>query len=210
VKRLFSTGDFTLERVDRICALIGIGLDDLLEQARDGKPAQNQLTLAQEQQIVADPKLLFITWLLINRTSLEAIVRSHAFTEREALRYFIQLDRLKVIELQPGNRVRLLVNRHFSWRPGGPVQRHIHEKLLKEFLSGNFTGPNEEFYFHGGDLSEAAVAELRRALRNAARECAGIVDKERGASETRRGAAFVLALRPWTYSGFRQFNRARK
>ena len=207
VKRLFSCGDFSLERVDRICELVGCGLEDILERARDRAAPANQLTLAQEQQIVADPKLLFITWLLINRTPLETIVSSYAFTEREALKYFIQLDRMKVIELQPGNRARLLVSRHFSWRPGGPVQRHIHEKLLKEFLAGTFTGPNEEFYFHGGELSEAAMADIRRTLRNAAGECAAIVDGERAADKTRRGTAFVLAMRPWNYSGFRQFER---
>jgi transcriptional regulator with XRE-family HTH domain len=207
VKRLFSTGDFSLERVDRICGLVGCGLDDVLERARDRAAPANQLTQAQEQQIVSDPKLLFITWLVINRTPLEAIVRSYAFTEREVLRYFIQLDRLKVIELQPGNRVRLLVSRHFSWRAGGPVQRHIHDKLLKEFLAGHFTGPNEEFYFHGGELSESAMSEIRSVLRNAARECAEIVDGERTVGTGRRGTAFVLAMRPWNYSGFRQFER---
>jgi transcriptional regulator with XRE-family HTH domain len=207
VKRLFSTGDFSLERVDRICELVGCGLDDVLERARDRAAPANQLTQAQEQQIVSDPKLLFITWLVINRTPLEAIVRSYTFTEREVLRYFIQLDRLKVIELQPGNRVRLLVSRHFSWRAGGPVQRHIHDKLLKEFLAGHFTGPNEEFYFHGGELSESAMSEIRSTLRNAARECAEIVDGERVVGTGRRGTAFVLAMRPWNYSGFRQFER---
>jgi DNA-binding Xre family transcriptional regulator len=208
VKRLFSTGDFSLERVDRICELVDCGLEDILERARDRAAPANQLTLAQEQQIVADPKLLFITWLVINRTPIETIVRRYTFTEREAQRYLIQLDRLKVIELQPGNRARLLVSRHFSWRAGGPVQRYINEKLLKDFLAGSFTGPNEEFYFHGGELSEPAMAEIRRALRNAARECAEIVEGERTVSAGRRGTAFVLAMRPWNYSGFRQFERA--
>ncbi|MGC4029751.1 MAG: helix-turn-helix transcriptional regulator [Steroidobacteraceae bacterium] len=207
VKRLFSTGDFSLERVDRICELAGCDLADLLERARGRTTPANQLTLTQEQQIVADPRLLLVTWLLINRAPLETIVRDYAFTEREVLRYFIQLDRLKVIELQPGNRVRLLVSRHFSWRAGGPVQRYIHEKLLKEFLSSNFTGPNEEFYFHGGELSEDAIAQIRRALGSAARECAEIVDRQRPENASRRGAAFVLALRPWSFSGFRQFER---
>jgi len=91
------------------------------------------------------------------------------FPEREVLRLFYKLDQLKVIELQPGNRVRLLVSRHFSWRAGGPVQRYIHHKLLREFTSSHFVGSQEEFFFHG--------------------------------------AAFVLALRPWNYSGFKQFER---
>ena len=170
-------------------------------------PAANQLTLAQEQEIVSDPKLFLIAWLVLNRAPLEEIVRSYKFTEREVLRHFYKLDELKVIELQPGNRVRLLVNRRFSWRSGGPVQRYIHQKLLREFIASHFVGPHDEFIFHGGEVSEAALGELKQVLRNTARQCAEIIERDRVPRENRHGAAFVLALRPWKYSGFNQFER---
>jgi transcriptional regulator with XRE-family HTH domain len=192
VKRLFSTGDFSLQRVDGICELMGISLREILER---------------EQEIVADPPLFFVTWLVLNRTPFEEIVRHYRFADRELLRYFIKLDRLKVIELQPGNKVRLLVSRRFSWRAGGPVQKYIHQKLLREFFAGHFAGANEEFFFHGGAISEETLAQVKRVLRNASRECVEIVEGDRGAWETRHGTAFVLAVRPWKYSGFTQFER---
>jgi hypothetical protein len=206
VKRLFSAGDLSLTRVDQICELLETGLAEILARARD-RPSTNQLTLAQEQEIVSDPKLFLIAWLLINRAPLEEIVRSYKFSEREVLRFFYRLDQLRVIELQPGNRVRLLVSRHFSWRAGGPVQRYIHQKLLREFMDGHFVGPREEFFFHGGEVSRAALAELQAALRNTAHQCADIIERDRGPREHRHGVAFVLALRPWKYSGFGQFER---
>ena len=207
VKRLFSTENLSLQRVDQICELIGTGLREILEQAADRAAPSNQLTLAQETQLVSDPKLLFMTWLLVLRTPFEDILRDYRYTEREALQYLIRLDRLKVIELQPGNRVRLLVSRHFSWRAGGPVQKYIHQKLLREFFDSPFAGAQEEFFFHGGRVSEEAVAQLKRALRAASRECAEIIERDRSTSQPRRGAAFVLAVRPWNYSGFDQFDR---
>ena len=69
VKRLFSVGDLSLERVDQICELLQLEITDLLARARE-RPATKQLTLAQEQEIVADPKLFFIAWLVLNRTVL--------------------------------------------------------------------------------------------------------------------------------------------
>jgi transcriptional regulator with XRE-family HTH domain len=207
VKRLFSRGDLSLKRVDLICELLETSLAEVLEAARD-RPAVEQLTLAQEQEIVSDPKLFLIAWLVLNRAPIEEVVRSYTFTEREVLRLFYKLDQLKVIELQPGNRVRLLVNRHFSWRAGGPVQRYIHQKLLREFMASHFAGPQEEFFFHGGITSEAAIGEIKLALRNTARQCADIIERDRGSRGNRRGAAFLLALRPWEYSGFREFERA--
>jgi transcriptional regulator with XRE-family HTH domain len=206
VKRLFSGGDLSLKRVDLICELLETGLAEVLAQARD-RPAGDQLTLAQEQEIVSDPKLFLIAWLVLNRAPLEDIVRTYRFTEREVLRFFYKLDQLKVIELQPGNRVRLLVSRHFSWRAGGPVQRYIHQKLLREFTSSHFAGPQEGFFFHGGAISEAAMGELNAVLRNTSRQCIEIIEHDRGTRQARHGAAFVLALRPWKYSGFRQFER---
>jgi hypothetical protein len=207
VKRLFSTQDLSLHRVDQICDLIGLDLREILDRAADRAAPTNQLSLAQESELVADPKLLFMTWLVLIRTPFEEVVRHYHFTEREALQYLIRLDRLKVIELQPGNRVRLLVSRHFSWRPGGPVQKYIHQKLLREFFASTFAGVHEEFFFHGGRVSDEALAQLKRALRAASRECAEIIERDRSTTQRRNGAAFVLAVRPWNYSGFAQFDR---
>ena len=207
VKRLFSTEDLSLHRVDEICELIGLGLREILDRAAERTAPTNQLTLAQESELVSDPKLFFMTWLVLIRTPFEEVTGSYRFTEREALQYLIRLDRLKVIELQPGNRVRLLVSRHFSWRTGGPVQKYIHQKMLREFLASAFAGPQEEFFFHGGRVSDEALAQLKRALRGASRECAEIIERDRSTTQERNGAAFVLALRPWNYSGFAQFDR---
>ena len=207
IKRMFSREDFTLRRFERICDIAGCSLADIAARAHERSTPVRQLTLAQERQIVGDPKLLLVTWLVLNRATLEQIVRDYLLAEREVIAQLIRLDRLKVIELQPGNRVRLLISRHFSWRPGGPVQRYIYEKMLQDFLSSSFSGPDEEFWFHGSQISDASMAALKRALHAAARECAVIVDGERAATRDRRGAAFVLALRRWSYSGFAPFER---
>jgi hypothetical protein len=208
VKRLFSRGDFSLARLEQVCALCDVRLSELLERAQEHAAPARQLSLTQEREIVADVRLLFVTWLVLNRLSFEEIMREYRVSEREVQRCLIRLDRLKVIELQPGNRVRLLVDRRFSWRPGGPVQRHIHERLLREFLAHTFTASEEEFFFHGAHVSREALARLKRVLQAAARECLEVIDRDRSTPiENRSGAAFVLALRPWAYSGFAPFLR---
>jgi hypothetical protein len=207
VKRLFSSGDLSLQRVDQICELMGVELATIVERALEHRSPQNQLTLAQEREITADPKLFMLTWLILGRTPYEEIMRSFRFTTAEVQRYLIKLDRLKVIELQPGNRVRILVNRRFSWIRGGPVQRYIHTRLLKEFLTSDFAQGSDEFFFHGDSVTEAGLLQLRRVLQSAARECMEILDRDRQAPQERHGAAFVLALRPWEYSGFLEWRQ---
>lgn len=207
IKRMFSKEDFTLARFERICELAGCSLTELAARARERSPPVRQLTLAQERQIVSDPRLLLVTWLVMNHQTLQDILRDYSLTEPEVLKAFFQLDRLKVIELQPGNRVRLLISRHFSWRPGGPVQRFIYDRMLRDFLSSSFAAEDEEFWFHGGELSEGSIATLKRALRTAARECTVILDGEKAPREQRHGTAFVIAMRRWNYSGFKPFER---
>jgi hypothetical protein len=56
-------------------------------------------------------------------------------------------------------------------------------------------------------LSDDALAHIKRALRATSRECAEIIERDRMTTHPRQGAAFVLALRPWHFSGFAQFDR---
>jgi hypothetical protein len=87
------------------------------------------------------------------------------------------------------------------------VQKYIHQKLLREFFASAFAGTLEEFFFHGGRVTDEALSQIKRALRAASRECAEIIERDRTSTQPKNGAAFVLALRPWNYSGFAQFDR---
>jgi len=207
VKRLFSTGAFSLTRIEAICQLAKLELSELAERARNRATSTTKLSLAQEKEVVADPRLFLITWLVLNRTPFEHIVREYDLPERDVVRYLIRLDRLRIIDLLPGNRVKLLVDRHFTWRADGPVQAYLFDRLLREFFAARFENPADEFYFHGGTVSEAAFAALKRAVRHAAAECVEIIERDRGTPAKRSGAAFVVALRPWDYSGFSRFRR---
>jgi hypothetical protein len=206
VKRLFATENFTLQRVDQICDLLGLELPIILERAQDQRAPTNQLSASQEKEIVSDPGLFLIAWLTLSRTPLEEIVKNYKFTALDVQRHLIKLDRLKIIELQPGNRAKLLVSRRFSWRRGGPVQRFINQKILKEFFADNFAGDRQEFFFHGDAISEQGLTKLKRAMQHAYRECMEVAERDRG-SKDQFGVAFVLAMRPWEYSGFAQMRR---
>jgi hypothetical protein len=124
------------------------------------------------------------------------------------LRYLIKLDRLKIIELLPGNRMRLKVARNLSWRPGGPIHDYLHRNLVKEFLAAEFSDPRAEFCFYGAVMSDDTMARIKRTLQNTLRECMELTEKDAVLPlEQRNGGAYVLAFRPWTYSGFDTFLR---
>jgi len=208
VKRLFSRGGLTLERLERCAELAGLTIADLVErmQKRAGEPAH--LSRAQEQEVVRDPKLFLLTWLLVNRWSLPAIAATFQFGESELQRLLIRLDRLRIIELQPGNRSRLLVNTHLAWLPGGPIQRHVQQHLLREYLQSDFGHRYAEFQLFGTTLSEGAMLRVQKLVRNCQRDCQEIAAADSRLPQTQRyGGALLLAFRPWQYSGFSRYLR---
>jgi transcriptional regulator with XRE-family HTH domain len=210
VKRLLSTGDLSLDRLDQICELLGMEPAELIEQMRQRAATVTRLTNAQEREIIADARLFLMAWLIINRWRIEEIIEAFRFTEAEAQRYLIKLDRLKIIELQPGNRTRLRVNSNLSWQPGGPMWRYVHQHLLKEFFASDFQDPRAEFRFYGSIMSEATLQQIKRTIQNALRECSELADRDRTLPlDKRTGAAYVFALRPWQYTGFDQFRRTK-
>jgi hypothetical protein len=87
------------------------------------------------------------------------------------------------------------------------VPRYLHQRLLREFLASHFSGTQEDFVFHGARVSREVLSQLKRVQQNAARECMELIEQDRSPLATRIGAAFVLALRPWAYTGFAEFER---
>jgi len=208
VKRLFSSQDFSLSRIDEICDLAGIELGDLIARLRSGRAPITELTLAQEEELMGDPQLFLMCYLMMNKWRFEDIVRTYELSERDVQRLLIRLDRLRIIELQPGNRARLLVTRSFAWRADGPVQRFLHETLLEEFFAARFDGADEELRFFAAALTPTALTQIRRGILNVMREALDLAEQDADVPlNQRQGAALVLALRPWQYSGFQKLRR---
>src|SRR5579864_8616015 len=76
VKRCFSQGSFTLERLEQICEVAGLEISDLMELAVESKPPFTSLTPEQEEALLHDPKLLLITFLVLSHWQFDDIVKS--------------------------------------------------------------------------------------------------------------------------------------
>src|SRR5690349_12855685 len=73
VKRMFSQKNFTLERLDEILSASGIGFDEL--SAEQAAPVLiSHLTMAQEREIIGDPRLLVVAVSAMNHIPFDAIV----------------------------------------------------------------------------------------------------------------------------------------
>lgn len=209
VKRMFATKRFTVERLMQIGALLGFTLAELSQEAAADEPKIKTLGVDQERALVSDTKLLLTAVCAINHWSMTEIIRTYRLTERECLRCLLQLDRMRVIDLLPGNRIRLVVARDFDWRPEGPIRQFFRGQGLDDFLHCRFDAAGDTMSFVHGMLDEAAFAQLQLEVLRLRKRFAELHEGCVSAPfERKHGASLLLASRrSWELPAFARLRR---
>jgi hypothetical protein len=208
VKRLFARGDFTLARIEALCDLLDMEMTGLLELMRAAEGRLTELTEQQERELVSDPKLLLVGILATNHWSMKNMLETYRFSEPELVRLLARLDKLNIIELRPGNRIKVRLARNFAWRKGGPFQRFFADKVQKEFLLSSFQAPGELRILVHGSISTRANALIQQRLKKVAEEFDALVDEDRRINrDLREGNTLLMAIRPWELNTFTNLRR---
>jgi len=203
VKRKFSRHEFSLSEIDRICTLCSMDISDLVKLMEQQHGRLHALTVDQEREIAADIGLLVVTVCALNRWSFDNIIEFYVFEELELVQMLARLDRLRLIELQPNNRIKLLVAPNFGWLPNGPIEQVFLKVIQQDFFAARFGQEDHELIVLNGMLAPASNAEFRKKMERLAREFELLNQEDTGETfETRRGYTVVLALRDWRYQGF--------
>lgn len=209
VKRLFADYSFTLERVARVCELMNMEISDLIHLMEEKIELTQELTLEQESELASDIKLLLMAYFLMNKLSFEYIIRIYDISETEGIRLLARLDRMRIIELLPGNRVKLKIAKDFRLIPGGPIQKFYEHTVQQEFFSSSFDGDGEFRIYISGFYSRAANAEIIRKLKRLASDANQLVqESEELPLDERYGCSLIMAIRPWEVNVFDQLRRA--
>lgn len=211
VKRTFSERNFTLDRFVIACEFAGVGLAELCERIDERPPHVSKLTEQQEEELFSDIKLLLMANLVLNRWSFAEIVATFEFEELEAVRLLARLDRMRMLELQPGNSYRLLVSRNFSWRPNGPVQRFFNKYVQSAFFDSHFEQAGEKLLFSSGMLSKPNFLRFHQAMERLAQEFDELNREDAALPlSERHTCSMVLAIRPWAFPPFARYRRLPK
>jgi transcriptional regulator with XRE-family HTH domain len=208
VKRMFSQQALSLLRLEQICEVLDVGLSELAAEAHQGQPVLTELDAQAEQALVNDQPLLLALYLVLNRWTQAEVLAAYRFTLPEWTLLLARLDRMGVIELQPGNRFRVRTARNFRWRRDGPMQQFFRTRLLPEFFRREFNGPGEALVLLSGMLSPTSAAYIKRRLDDAAAEFELLLAQDAGLPAAQRvGVSLVLAQRPWTLQLFDSLRR---
>ncbi len=198
VKRMFAKKRFSMHRFEQICELMQMEMSDLFVLYEASRQRINRLTEQQEKELVGDEKLLLVAVSVRNQLSFEQIVEHYQISATECIQHLAKLDRLKIIDLLPNNRIKLRIDEHFSWLPGGPIERFFEREIQRQFLKSRFKGELEQRQFHFGLLGDTSSQIMIEKLESLAHEFTELHKRDLHLPlHKRHNQGLMLAMRPW-------------
>ncbi len=208
IKRLFSAQSFTLKRLEEICNILDLNFFDLARISADVDAGPGMLTVSQESALAENPKLLVFFYLLLNGRTPDSIVADYRISEAESLRLLLELDRLKLIELYPENRIRFLIHPNIVWRKGGPIRNAYEKQITEEFLHASFDAPDERRRFENGKLSDASRTVIMKKIDRILKEFNELAELDKALPQKKsQNTGLMIALRPWVFSLLEDYKR---
>lgn len=160
VKRLFNAKDGQLGKIESLCEWLEIqfsDLSDLIEEAQDDTYITNP---EQENAFLKTPGALqFFVELKEYNQSVEQIEHKHGLSKKSVQKYLTLLEKLKLIEQHPENKIKVLIKGFFSINDNGELAK----KLLRSSMA-NITDYTiaviEKKNSSGGQKSSMKIGEL--------------------------------------------------
>lgn len=204
IKRMFASKRFSLDRLEDICSLMQMELSDLFQLYEESRQRITRLTKQQETELVSNTKLLLVAVSVRNHLCFDDIINNYDITPTECIQHLAKLDRLKIIDLLPGNRIKLRIDEHFNWLPNGPIEQFYQKQIQSQFMKAGFNGEMEERLFLFGLMSEASTRVMMNKIKSLAREFAELHRHDASLPlDKRHNIGFMMALRPWELDVFR-------
>ena len=208
IKRVFAKGDMPLSRIDEVLRVLRMDFAELARRVADGQPLSRELTLAQEESVVADRSLLLLALCCLSHWTFEQIVATYALTEAQCIAGLVELDKLGIIELRPLNRYRLKVSKGFRWQPHGPVMRYFRENVLDDYYAGGFDREGELLMLVHGEISPSQASTFVDRLQRLGQDFSHqhLADQKLKAAQ-RCAYTLVVGMRSWEFAAFRDLKR---
>ncbi len=206
VKRLFSTGNFSLQRIEDICHVMHMEISDLFQLYEESRKRIKRLSLKQEKELISNTTLLFVAVSVRNHLRFDEIIQQYDITPTECIRHLAKLDKLKIIDLLPENRIKLRIDEHFHWIKNGPIEQFFEKQIQNQFLRSDFNGDLEKRLFQFGLLSDAAAQIMTGKMEALVQEFTDLHCQDlKLPLKSRNNIGFFLALRPWDLEAFKPY-----
>jgi|GEM_PF-1372821 len=144
VKRLLNKSTIPLDRLLSICRIADIDPQELFERSQKIRPTHTQFTDEQDALFDRHPCMLaYFSELFYERRRPGEIARKHGLDKISTDLYLAELEKIGLLERQPGGRVTFLVSPPMGFGPNSKVLRRMQKQFMESIVE-NVINPNEE------------------------------------------------------------------
>lgn len=195
IKRYLAGKGLTLERLEEICNIAGMHLNELYEILfRQSETRARRLTDEQELVLLKDLPAAFSFYLIRSGWMPQEIAREFGLKDHEMFLVLRTLERASLIEIMPRNRVRLLTTRSVEWLPHGPLRRAIDRGMLRAVATGGARLDFAHREIETLKLSPTSVRKVALLIDNLMREARALAAADLRASDPEDKWYSVLAI----------------
>jgi DNA-binding Xre family transcriptional regulator len=211
IKRTFTKGSMSLERLEIICEMVSVELSDLIEMSKESQLSIASLSHEQEEELVSNIPLLLVAHMLINKWTVHQILANYDIGRLSMTTHLSRLDKMKLIDYLPNEKVRLKMHRDFHWLDDGPIQQFYRRHVETEFFQCKFTSPGEIKLFRSGMLSVKSNNDMQERIVKLSEHFNALhKDDEKNELSEKFGTSICIAMRPWDISLFSQLRKQGK
>lgn len=201
VKRILSNKSLSLDRLEEICKIADLSFSEVVKAAQLEETSKTfTLTDEQEKALVENVRLLHYYMMLQEGKTPQKIEREYEIESGESKKYLFQLDRLKLIELHPRDKVKFRNQGFLRFHRDGPVGKAMFEQTKYNYLNYDFR-PEDYIRFSYIKISPSSLAKYKQKLERIMLE---MQEEARFEVEHNGGQVsdigVLLSFRPWQYS----------
>lgn len=149
VKKLLTSKDISLTRVEQITRIIGLSLADLFQIASEEEVKNVKLSPKQESAFFENNMLFRVYWFLaVEEKTLDAIKKSEKLTADQLQRNLMKLENLDLIKIGKNNRVASVHKGLFRWASDGPLVKKLNNEWSENTLRKVLSGKNSNNQLH--------------------------------------------------------------
>lgn len=178
-KRWLAGKGLTLDRLDRLAALAGLSLADLVRKTEEAPQGlARQLTLAQERALSSDVFLSFLFMAILAGVQPDEILADFALPSRMMEAALLKLERLALIDRLRQGRARALVDRALVFRKA-PL-RSLFERHMKQiYFELDYAAPETNYTSEMVKLSDVGAALMAELIEKLRAEVQALSDRDR-------------------------------
>lgn len=187
VIRWFTSDTVDSAIIERLCKLVGLTFFEVCElAARRIETRLTRLTVEQEQMLVDEPLLNYLFTFVVKGWSVAELQEEIGVPEPMLVDALIKLEKAGLVDVMPGNDVRLRTARDIQWRINGPYARYMNFFLKWSLDNPDVAEKKSLWMFEPLKLSVGSLALLRRRFDELRKEAVLLAERDRRSNDPTR------------------------